>query len=97
MNQPGRQDTTKGAAKASSFFTHRQCEAFPCHAAPAPDDFNCLFCYCPLYLLENRCGGQYVLTPQGLKDCSGCIFPHQRENYRAVLQKLTTELTNAPI
>lgn len=33
------------------FFQNRACEYFPCHKGVADEDFNCLFCYCPLYLL----------------------------------------------
>ena len=34
-----------------SFFQHTQCEFFPCHKTAKPEDFNCLFCFCPLYAL----------------------------------------------
>ncbi len=33
------------------FFNHKNCEYFPCHKTNKPDEFNCLFCYCPLYAL----------------------------------------------
>ena len=36
------------------FFQHRGCEYFPCHAGVAQEDFNCLFCLCPLYALGRR-------------------------------------------
>ena len=42
-----------------SFFQHTQCEFFPCHKTAKPEDFNCLFCYCPLYALGDSCGGNY--------------------------------------
>lgn len=70
-----------------SFFTNRQCEYFPCHQNADPEDFNCLFCYCPLYVLGNRCGGAFSYTESGRKDCAGCTFPHKRENYPAVLAR----------
>ena len=35
--------------KEYSYFSHKKCEFFPCHKNADPDDFNCLFCYCPLY------------------------------------------------
>ena len=31
------------------FFQHKACEFFPCHETKDIDNFNCLFCYCPLY------------------------------------------------
>ena len=34
-----------------SFFNHKECEYFPCHETAHPEEFNCLFCYCPLYTL----------------------------------------------
>lgn len=59
------------------FFTHRECEFFPCHADIAPDDFNCIFCYCPLYALGPDCGGDYTYTSKGIKDCTSCTLPHR--------------------
>ena len=41
-------------------FTHRECEYFPCHPGAEPDNFNCLFCYCPLYPLGAACGGAVI-------------------------------------
>lgn len=63
-----------------SFFQNRDCEFFPCHAAAAVDDFNCLFCWCPLYALGRECGGNFSYTDEGVKDCSGCLFPHNRKS-----------------
>ena len=54
------------------YFAHRECEYFPCHAGADADDFNCLFCYCPLYALGDRCGGCFRYTESGIKDCTGC-------------------------
>ncbi|MGN0970896.1 MAG: cysteine-rich small domain-containing protein [Aristaeellaceae bacterium] len=70
-----------------SFFQHRACEFFPCHRGVAEDAFNCLFCYCPLYALGKRCGGNYRYTDAGIKDCSQCAFPHRKENYDRVLAR----------
>ena len=39
------------------FFQNRDCEFFPCHQGVRKEDFNCLFCYCPLYALGEDCGG----------------------------------------
>ena len=43
-------------SKGYQFFQNRQCEYFPCHEVEKEEDFNCLFCYCPLYQKE-RCLG----------------------------------------
>ena len=69
------------------FFRHRDCEMFPCHTGVPPEDFNCLFCYCPLYALGEACGGQFSYTASGVKNCKDCNFPHRRENYGAVLSR----------
>lgn len=71
--------------KHYSFFQNRECEYFPCHKTAKPEDFNCLFCYCPLYALGERCGGAFRYTDEGVKDCSRCLFPHRRENYGRVV------------
>ena len=70
-----------------SFYCNRQCEYFPCHRTEDPDNFNCLFCYCPLYALGRECGGNFRYTPKGIKDCTGCLFPHRRENYPEVVRR----------
>ena len=72
--------------KHYSYFCNSECEYFPCHSAGDPDNFNCLFCYCPLYVLPD-CGGDYLYLDNGYKDCSACIFPHLRENYGHVIQR----------
>ena len=63
------------------FFQHKSCEFFPCHETDDVENFNCLFCYCPLYALGEKCGGNYKLLANGVKDCSGCMVPHKRNNY----------------
>jgi len=67
--------------KHYSFFQHRKCEAFPCHKIDDAENFNCLFCYCPLYLLGDECGGDFKYLSNGVKDCCSCTLPHDRDNY----------------
>ena len=67
------------------FFQHRECEYFPCHKGVSEEDFNCLFCYCPLYALGKKCGGNSTYTESGYKDCSKCAVPHRRENYDQII------------
>ena len=64
-----------------AFFSHRKCEAFPCHETVDSENFNCLFCYCPLYFLGRDCGGKFNYLPSGVKDCTHCSIPHERDNY----------------
>ncbi len=73
--------------KEYSFFSHKKCEYFPCHQDADPDNFNCLFCYCPLYALGDKCGGNFRITTKGIKDCSSCLIPHKRENYGYITGK----------
>lgn len=73
--------------KHYSFFQNKECEYFPCHSTEKPEDFNCLFCYCPLYALGDRCGGGFQYTEKGVKDCTKCLFPHRRENYPRVTER----------
>lgn len=70
-----------------SYFKNTDCEYFPCHKG-IDNDFNCMFCYCPLYLLEDKCGGNFTYTEKGVKDCSNCLIPHSKDGYSYVLAKL---------
>ena len=70
--------------KHYSYFQNRECEYFPCHAGANPENFSCLFCYCPLYALGEKCGGNFTYTSSGVKDCSGCLIPHRPEGYEYV-------------
>ena len=73
--------------KNYSLFCHKECEFFPCHKTSDPEDFNCLFCYCPLYALGDQCGGNFKYTEKGIKDCSGCLLPHKRKGYGYITGK----------
>lgn len=70
------------------FCQNRECEYFPCHKGLREDEFNCLFCYCPLYALGDRCGGNFAYLESGIKDCSNCLIPHRRENYDRIMEKI---------
>lgn len=73
--------------KEYSYFSHKNCEYFPCHKGANPENFNCLFCYCPLYALGDKCGGNFRFTESGIKDCTECKLPHRRENFGYVTGK----------
>ena len=70
------------------FFSHTKCEYFPCHETDDEENFNCIFCYCPLYSLGRKCGGNYYYMENGVKDCSGCLVPHRRDNYDYLIKKM---------
>ena len=69
-----------------AFFQNRDCKYFPCHKTEM-EAFNCLFCYCPLYALGDRCGGNFRYTEKGIKDCTNCLIPHSPGGYEYVLSK----------
>lgn len=74
------------------FFENKECKYFPCHEGV--DEFNCLFCYCPLYHLEN-CPGNPIYKENGdrkIKVCKNCTFPHKPENYDMVVGIIKTAL-----
>ena len=48
------------------YFSHKECEFFPCHKESDGENFNCLFCFCPLYLVKD-CGGAFAYTNRGIK------------------------------
>ena len=70
------------------FFENKDCKYFPCHKGLK--DFNCMFCYCPMYAKENCPGNPvYIETEEKrIKDCSHCTFPHQPENYDVIMKFL---------
>lgn len=67
-----------------------ECPFFPCHEGIDLDDFNCLFCYCPLYMLGEECGGNFRIIDENIKDCSHCSIPH-RISKRDYIQKKLVE------
>lgn len=69
------------------FFSHKTCEFFPCHDIKEGEPFNCLFCYCPLYALKDKCGGNFLYTEDGIKDCSKCKLPHAKGGYDYIMKK----------
>ena len=80
--------------KGFSFMRNTDCEYFPCHdnGTGNTDDFNCLFCFCPLYEHDN-CGGEFTVLKDGCKDCSACVLPHKKENYGRIIERLHCPVT----
>lgn len=71
------------------FFCNKDCQYFPCHETDDPDNFNCLFCYCPLYALGDKCGGNFKYIGGVCKDCSDCKVPHIPKNYDYIISRYT--------
>ena len=80
--------STKPEECRYSFFQHTACEFFPCHETAHPEDFNCLFCYCPMYRLEHCPGNPRYFEKNGrrIKECSVGAFPHDPEHYETIMQ-----------
>ncbi|MBE1236145.1 hypothetical protein IHV25_00525 [Phaeovibrio sulfidiphilus] len=70
---------TESTLPANGFkgMTNERCPYLPCHPG-VRREFNCLFCYCPLYAYQ--CIGPYkiFIDKHGTarKDCSACTLPH---------------------
>ena len=77
-------DVENWRGKHFAYFQNKECESFPCHSVGDEGNFNCLFCYCPLYMLGWDCGGKFRFTASGIKDCSACTLPHERGNYGVI-------------
>lgn len=77
----------KNQERKYSFFQHKECEYFPCHKVKNEEEFNCLFCYCPLYTLGTDCGGNCSYTEKGIKNCTNCVIPHTKGGYEYVLSR----------
>lgn len=69
------------------FFSNRECRFFPCHEGIDEAEFNCLFCYCPLYFTGEECGGDFVIK-DGVKSCINCKRPHIAENFEEINKAL---------
>ena len=78
---------------SSSFFRNCACEHFPCHKVTDTQDFNCLFCYCPMYTREKCPGNPKYLEVDGkvIKVCDECMFPHIPDNYDKIIHILSNE------
>jgi Zn-finger protein len=68
------------------FYQHTKCEYFPCHGVKNVDEFNCLFCYCPLYFIK-ECGGNNTWI-KGIKVCTYCTIPHLETGYDIIVNKI---------
>ncbi|QEK13317.1 metal-binding protein [Crassaminicella thermophila] len=69
------------------FNQNRKCEYFPCHNVKDEENFNCLFCFCPLYMLKDKCGGNFTYV-NNIKDCSKCTIPHSKGAYEYIMSKM---------
>ena len=77
----------KGMENSHKYFENRDCKYYPCHEG---EHINCLFCYCPMYQLEDCPGNPIMKEREGrkIKVCANCSFPHKKENYELILEIL---------
>lgn len=80
-----------------------ECQFYPCHKVGHGSEFSCMFCYCPLYPMD-ECGGNYTKILSGgklVKDCSQCAIPHTNpalilDKLRGTKDQITTRATLVP-
>ncbi len=79
--------TSEKRGNSFYYYENRECKYYPCHNS---EHVNCLFCYCPLYHMDDCPGEYYMKEIRGkqVKVCSDCLFPHERKNYKEVLERL---------
>lgn len=71
-------------------FQNTACEYFPCHKVDDNEAFNCMFCYCPLYMLKDECGGDFIYLESGIKSCAKCTKPHDEGGYEYIQDGMNT-------
>ncbi|MCL2564871.1 MAG: cysteine-rich small domain-containing protein [Defluviitaleaceae bacterium] len=72
------------------FYENKSCQFYPCHEKTGMDNFNCMFCFCPLYFLGDKCGGNFDRIGENgsIKDCSRCLIPHMPQSYEFIMKKI---------
>ena len=73
---------------SSKYFSNKDCQYFPCHDREG--EFNCLFCYCPMYTYKDCLGHPTYKESKGkiIKVCTNCSFPHDPDHYDDITQFL---------
>ena len=84
----------KGMENSHKYFENRDCKYYPCHEGI--DEVNCMFCFCPMYGIEECPGKPEYIEKEGVKvkKCTGCTFPHKPENYEHIMQVLRERRKN---
>ena len=79
---------------SAKFFANTSCSYFPCHEGLDKGEFNCLFCYCPLYFLPRCPGAPEYIERDGkkIKKCTNCVWPHLPENYGKLVKILKANM-----
>ena len=83
---------SNGYAASERYFENVACPYYPCHKkadSPANEvHLNCLFCFCPMYHIENCPGNPRFKEKNGrrIKVCTDCTFPHEKDNYDEIMR-----------
>ena len=78
------------------YFKNAECEFYPCHEIET-EEFNCLFCFCPLYYIDCPGRPRYItLNGSTIKDCSKCDLPHRPDNYEPIIEILKNLTLETP-
>lgn len=80
---------------SSRYFKNDKCEYYPCHQRMESEEFNCLFCYCPMNCYDDCLGTpEYIKAASGqvIKDCSKCTYPHEPRNYDCIMEFLSGKM-----
>ena len=83
----------KGSDSSFKFYQNKGCRYFPCHVTEGEmdvEDFNCKFCLCPMYFTD--CDGDYEILDNGVKDCSGCLYPHRKDSYDVLMKDISSRI-----
>lgn len=75
------------------FFQNRDCRYWMCHEGIPENEFSCSHCYCPLYFVED-CGGNPLTTESGIRDCSACTKPHDKQGWTWIRDRINEEVNN---
>jgi Zn-finger protein len=86
MKPKQRKTKRRGLKNSFRYFRNTDCKYFPCHKVN-PDEFNCLFCFCPVYFAICPGTPEYIEKDGTVyKNCADCEYPHIPENYDAVVE-----------
>lgn len=77
----------KRVRESNGFYQNRECRYFPCHETDDTDNFNCFFCFCPLFH-KNDCGGNPLILENGVKSCENCMRPHKADSWEDIIKNL---------
>lgn len=65
------------------YFVNKNCEYYPCHRGVDPEEWSCLFCYCPWFWHCGSKGKDGILCPD-------CIMPHDRNRWCMIQRGLAS-------